>query len=62
MENFFEFEINNQKFEVVYKKDKNLVWAITDVNGRQIKAHGDCTQTAYWAIKDRVNITLNFRL
>lgn len=62
MENYDEFELNGQIFKVTYKNDKNIVWAITYVNGSQVKAHGDCIQTAYWAIRNHVNIILNFRL
>lgn len=62
MENYDEFELNGQKFKVTYKNDKNIVWAITYANGMQIKAHGDSIQTAYWAIQNHVNSTLNFKL
>lgn len=62
MENYNEFELNGQKFKVTYKNDKNIVWAITYVNGMQIKAHGDSIQTSYWAIQNHVNTMLNFRL
>lgn len=37
MENYDEFELNGQKFKVSYKKEKKLVWAITYVNGTQVK-------------------------
>jgi len=62
MENYDEFELNGQKFKVTYNNDRNIVWAITYVNGMQIKAHGDSIQTAYWAIQNHVNTMLNFRL
>lgn len=47
MENRNEFEVNGEKFSVSYKYEKNLVWAITYVNGQQVKTHGDTEQTAY---------------
>lgn len=62
MTNYDEFELNGQKFKVIYKNEKNVVWAITYVNGMEIKAHGDSVETAFWAIQNHVNITLNFRL
>lgn len=62
MENYNKFEINGQKFNVTYKYEKKLVWAITYVNGQQVKASGDTEETAYWAIQNHVNILLNFRL
>ena len=52
MENYNEFEVNEQRFKVTYKYEKNLVWALTYVNGQEVKAHGDTDQTAYWAILD----------
>ncbi len=62
MENYDEFELNNQKYKVTYEKSGIFVWAITYVNGIQVKAHGDCIQTAFWAIQNHVNTMLNFRL
>lgn len=62
MENYNEFEVNEQRFKVTYKYEKNLVWALTYVNGQEVKAHGDTDQTAYWAIQNHVNTILNFRL
>ena len=62
MESYDEFELNGQKFKVSYKNEKKIVWAITYVNGMQVKAHGDDIQTAFWAIRNHVNIMLNFRL
>ena len=41
MENYNEFEVNEQRFKVTYKYEKNLVWALTYVNGQEVKAHGD---------------------
>ena len=40
MENYNEFEVNEQRFKVTYKYEKNLVWALTYVNGQEVKAHG----------------------
>jgi hypothetical protein len=62
MLSYDELEVNGQKFNVTYKNEKNIVWAITYVNGSQIKAHGDTVQTAYWALQNHVYTTLNFRL
>ncbi len=62
MENYNEFEVNGQKFKVVYKHERNIVWAITYVNAKEVKAYGDTEQTAYWAIQNHVNTILNFRL
>lgn len=62
LENRNEFEVNGEKFSVSYKYEKNLVWAITYVNGQQVKTHGDTEQTAYWAIQNHVDTLLNFRL
>lgn len=62
MENYNEFETNGIQFKVTYKYGKNIVWAITYVNGQKVKAHGDTEQTAYWAIRNSVYTMLNFRL
>ena len=62
MENRNEFEINGKKFFVRYEYKGKLVWAITYVNGQQVKTHGDTEQTAYWSIWNHVNALLNFRL
>lgn len=62
LNDYYEFELNGKKFNVRYENDNKLVWAITYVNGEQVKAHGDCEQTAYWALQNHVNTTLNFRL
>lgn len=62
MENYDEFEMNGQKFLVTYKFQKNIVWAITYVNGQQVKTSGDTQQTAYWSIQNHVHTLLNFRL
>lgn len=55
-------EMNGQKFSVSYKRDKNIIWASTHVNGREVKKHGDDYQTAYWALEQAVYQVLNFRL
>lgn len=62
MENYAEFEMNGQKFLVTYEFEKNIVWAITYVNGQQVKTSGDTQQTAYWSIQNHVHTLLNFRL
>lgn len=62
MENRNEFEVNDIKFSVKYEYKKNLVWAITYVNGQQVKTYGDTEETAYWSIQNHVNALLNFRL
>lgn len=54
--------MNNKEFTVTYKDEKNVVWAITYVNGREVKKHGDDYQTAYWALEQAVYQILNFRL
>ena len=40
MENYNEFEVNEQRFKVTYKYEKNLVWALTYVNGQEVKVYG----------------------
>ena len=55
-------EMNGQKFSVSYKRDKNIIWASTYVNGREVKKHGDDYQTAFWALEQAVYQVLNFRL
>lgn len=62
MENYDIIVENNREFKVTYKYEKMLVWAITYVNGRELKKHGDTQQTAYWALRQAVYQTLNFRL
>lgn len=62
MENYDVIIQDNQRFEVRYKYEKKLVWAITYVNGYELKKHGDTQQTAYWALQQAVYQTLNFRL
>lgn len=54
-------EMNGQKFSVSFKKDRNLIWASTYVNGKEVKKHGDDYQTAYWALEQAVYQVLNFR-
>lgn len=54
--------MNEQKFLVKYKREKNLIWASTYVNGRELKKHGDDYETAYWALEQAVYQVLNFRL
>lgn len=55
-------EMNGQKFSVNYKREKNIVWASTYVNGREVKKYGDDYLTAYWALEQAVHQVLNFRL
>lgn len=55
-------EMNGQRFFVKYKKEKNLIWASTYVNDKEVKKHGDDYQTAYWALEQAVYQVLNFRL
>lgn len=62
MENYEMIIENEQEFKVYYKYEKKLVWAITYVNGRELKKHGDTQQTAYWALQQAVYQALNFRL
>ena len=52
----------NRDLRLHISMKKNLVWALTYVNGQEVKAHGDTDQTAYWAIQNHVNTILNFRL
>lgn len=54
MENYNEFIMNDKKFSVEYKREKDIIWAITYVNGKQIKKHGDSQETACWALKQAV--------
>lgn len=62
MENYNVIVESAQEFSVTYKYEKTLVWAITYVNGRELKKHGDTQQTAYWALHQAVYQALNFRL
>ena len=62
MENYNIILENDEEFEVTYKYEKTLVWAITYVNGRELRKHGDTQQTAYWALRQAVYQALNFRL
>lgn len=55
-------EMNGQRFFVKYIKEKNLIWASTYVNGKEVKKHGDDYQTSYWALEQAVYQVLNFRL
>ena len=55
-------EMNGQRFFVKYKKEKNLIWASSYVNGKEVKKHGDDYQTAYWALEQAVYQVLNFWL
>lgn len=55
-------EMNNQIINVKYKYEKAIVWAITYVNGYEIKASGDSEQTEFWALRNHLNAELNFRL
>ena len=54
-------ECNGQRFDVKYKYEKNLVWAIAYVNGTELKKHGDTEETAYWAMEQHIYQVLNFR-
>ena len=60
--NFNEVIENGQKFEITYRKEKNIFWAITYVKGEEIKSYGDSMETAYWAIQQNIYQALNFRL
>ena len=62
MENYNVITESNQEFKVTYKYEKTIVWAITYVNGRELKKYGDTQQTAYWALRQAVYQALNFRL
>ena len=62
IENYDVIKMNDQEFAVTYQYKKTIVWAITYVNGREIKKHGDTQQTAYWALEQAVYQVLNFRL
>lgn len=54
LEEYNEFEMNGQKFSVNYEKENNIIWAVTYVDEKQIKKHGDSRETAYWAIKQAI--------
>ena len=62
MENYNVIIENDQRFSVTYKYEKTIVWAITYVNGRELKKHGDTQQTAYWALRQAVYQVLNVRI
>lgn len=51
MENYNELTMNDKNFSVQYERENDIVWAITYVDGKQIKKHGDSQETAYWALK-----------
>ncbi len=55
-------ECNGQRFEVHFKHEKELVWAIAYVNGEELRKHGDSEETAYWTMEQRIYQALNFRL
>lgn len=56
------FEEAGKIYNVSYKYEKKIVWAITYVDGVQIKAYGTDEETAYWAVQQKVYQQLNVRL
>ena len=48
------FEEAGKIYKVSYKYEKKIVWAITYVDGVQIKAYGTDEETAYWAVQQKV--------
>lgn len=66
MEDYSVLKHNDQEFEVTFECEKTssgpIVWAITHVNGKQIKKHGDSRQTAYWALQQAVYQELELRI
>lgn len=62
MENYNVIEMNGMTFSVTYKYEKNIVWAITYLNGMELRKYGDSQQRAFVALKDYLHIQLNFRL
>ena len=56
------FEEAGKIYNVLYKYEKKIVWAITYVDGVQIKAYGTDEETAYWAVQQKVYQQLNVRL
>lgn len=58
----FYFEEAGKIYNVSYKYEKKIVWAITYVDGVQIKAYGTDEETAYWAVQQKVYQQLNVRL
>ena len=62
MENYNEFIMNDKKFFVEYEREKNIIWAITHVDGKKIKEYGDTQETAYWALRQTVYQELNVKM
>lgn len=56
------FEEAGKIYNESYKYEKKIVWAITYVDGVQIKAYGTDEETAYSAVQQKVYQQLNFRL
>lgn len=62
MENYNEFVMNGNKFSVKYEIENNIIWAITYINGKQIKKSSDSRETAYWSLQQSVYQELNIEL
>lgn len=66
MENYSILKHNGQEFTVTFEYEKTpsctIVWAITYVNDKQLKSHGDTPQTAYWGLKQAVYQELDLRI
>lgn len=62
MEDRSQFVEDNRVYNVKYKYQKSVVWAITYVDGVEVTASGTDEESAYWAIQQKVYQQLNFRL
>lgn len=50
------------KYNVTYKKDKNILWASTWIKGYEVKGYGKDMQDAYFSLGQKIYQTFHFKL
>lgn len=55
-------EEDGTKYNITYKKDKDILWASVWIKGLEIKAYGNDVHDAYFSLGQKIYQTFHFKL
>lgn len=60
--NYDVIEEDGINYDVTYKKDKNILWAIVQIKGEEIKSYGKDIHDAYFSLGQKIYQMFHFKL
>jgi hypothetical protein len=60
--NYDVVEEDGSKYNVTYKKDKNILWATVWIKGYEVKSYGIDVHDAYFSLTQKIYQTFHFKL